>query len=260
MNNQLPKTFTATAFAAFLGLFACENSVSIYRGTFKDETYEVLSIETIGFSTNQIDYAIKLANQKWVRIDALTTDWGPPYSDDVYGSTRRVYSNRNHTPYSNERDNPQRHPSTMLYLSPGRFSKEAFERYADLLKSEWTTIDRQFSRDDYDRFPQIIGVVYGDRQDFVRIFRGRQNDKNYSVKVEPDGRIRYSPDGEWPNDEYSGLSEKVQMPGKLIYVATGKNAGLSLNQVQTYQDAAHKRIGDCFDLQEKSDSTSENAQ
>lgn len=43
------------------------------------------------------------------------------------------------------------------------------------------------------------------------------------------------PDNGHANDEYSGLWEKVQTPGKVIYVATGKEAGLSLARERTYQ-------------------------
>ncbi|GAB3556923.1 hypothetical protein GCM10027577_45160 [Spirosoma fluminis] len=239
-----------------LGLLSCDNWKAIRAGTFKGAAYQLQSLETKGFSTNRIDYAIKLDGEKRVVIDAMTTDWGPPYADDLYGKARRVYIDKNHQAYSNEPDDPQRHPSTMLYLSPERFTEAAFERYAELLKREWPRIDRQFSRDEADRFPQIIGLVYGNQQDFVRVFRGKQDGKNYEIKVEVDGRIRYSPDQEWSNDEYSGLSEKVQMPGKRIYVATGKETGIPLAQVLTYRDAVGKSLGDYFQLLAKSDTLS----
>ncbi len=238
-------------FLSLLGLSACENWKTIYTGTFQGETYELQSLETKGFSTNRIDYALKLGKQKRVVIDALTTDWGPPYADDLYGKAPRVYLAETHMLYRNGRDNPQRHPSTMLYLSPSRFSKESYGQYAAFLKSEWPAIDRRFSRDDDDRFPQLIGLVYGKQQDFARTFNGRQADKVYTIRVEPDGRIRYMPNTEWANDEYSGLSEKLQMPGKVIYVATGKDAGLSLNQIQTYKDASGNTMDDYFLLKEK---------
>lgn len=237
-------------FLTLLGLGACERARVVYAGTFRGQPYQLLSIETKGFTTNRIDYALKLRGDKQVRIDALTTDWGPPYADELYGQARRVYTDPRPAPYANQRDNPQRHPSTMLYLSPKRFSAAAFEHYAALLQSEWGAIDAQFSRSEDDRFPRIMGLVYGQPQQFARLFKGNQQGKPYTIKVEPDGRIRYSPVTDWANDEYSGLSEKVQMPGKRIYVATGKLAGLSLTQLETYKDEQGKTLSAYFNVQE----------
>lgn len=236
---------------ALLGLTGCGTETVIYSGAFDSEPYELVSVETKGFSTNSINYAVKLGRWKTAKIDALTTDWGPPYADDLYGNTRRVYINKNHIPYSNERDNAVTHKSTMLYLSPSRFSEQAFAEYSAFMQSEWPKIDRQFGHDEYNHFPHIIGLVYGEQGDFARVFRGEKEGKNYLIKIEPDGRIRYMGDNQGANDEYSGLSEKVQMPGKLIYVATGKEAGLPLSAFQAYKDKGGKTLSDYFTLTEK---------
>ncbi|MBO0951063.1 hypothetical protein [Fibrella forsythiae] len=241
---------------SLLGLIACDNAHTVLKGSFKGKPYELLSIETKGFSTNRIDYALKLGSYKQVRIDALTTDWGPPYADELYGNARRVYIDKSPAPYSNQGDDPQRHPATMLYLSPERFSKDVFEQYASLLQSEWPVIDQQFARDEYDRFPRILGLVYGEPQSFARLFTGKKEGKPHAIKVEPDGRVRYSPLTDWANDEYSGLSDKVQMPGKHIYVATGKLTGLTLAQVQSYKDELGKTLSDYFLVQETPDTLS----
>ena len=248
---RLTLFFVHMGLLALLGLTACENAHTVYSGTFSGERYQLLSIETKGFSTNHIEYALKLGSHKEVKINALTTDWGPPYADELYGGAHRIYITQNHTPYTNDRDDPQHHPSTMLYLSPKRFSTETFGRYAAFLQSEWSRIDSQFTRDNYDHFPRIIGLVYGEQPQFARLFTGKKDGKTYTIKIEPDGRIRFAPLTDWANDEYSGLSEKVQMPGKLIYVATGKEAGLSLAQVKTYKNEEGKTLSDYFTLQEK---------
>lgn len=237
---------------SLLGLSACETWKTFHTGTFRGKTYEVEELVTKGFDVSRIDYAVKLDGQKRAVIDALTTNWGPPYADDLYGKAPRVYVDKQHAPYRNEPDNAVRHASTMLYLSPDRFDREAFDQYAALMQSEWPAIDRQHSRSEYNRFPHVIGLVYGESNEFVRTFRGRRDGKSYLIKVEPDGRIRYMDEGPSANDEYSGLSEKVQMPGKRIYVATGKEAGLSIAELNHYKDAAGKTPGDYFDLREKS--------
>lgn len=242
--------FTTMGLLTLLGLMACKNTSSFYAGTFNDEPYELLSIETKGFSTNHIDYALALGRWERLEFTPLTTDWGPPYADDLYGNARRIYIDQRAL-YSNEPDNATEHKRTMLYLSPNRFSPEVFARYADFMKTEWPKIDRQFGSEPYSRFPHVIGLVYGEQPDYVRVFKGKKEGKPYMIKVEPDGRIRYVPDTDYPNDEYSGLSEKVQMPGKIIWIATGKAAGLSLEQVRTYIDASGKGLSDYFTLKEK---------
>ncbi|MBD2705027.1 hypothetical protein IC229_30640 [Spirosoma sp. BT702] len=237
-------------FLTFWGLTGCENWKAFHTGTFNGEPYEVQFMESKGFSTNRIDHAIKLGNRKRVVIDALTTDWGPPYADDLFGEAKRVYIDKNHVSYRNEPDNAVQHPSTMLYLSPNQFSREDFDQYVALMHREWAAIDRKHANGEYDHFPHIIGLVYGESDDFVRIFRASKNGKTYLLTIEPDGRIRYMADEVSANDEYSGLSEKVQMPGKRIYVATGKNAGLSRTEILMYKDKSGKTLGDYFTLEE----------
>lgn len=233
-----------------LRLLGCANTESFHNGTFKGEPYELAYRETKGFSTNSIYYEVKLGRRKWVKIDPNTTNWGPPYADDLYGNTRRVYIDKNHTSYSNDPDNAVIHPSTMLYLSPSRFSQETFDQYAAFMQSEWPKIDHQFGHQEDSNFPRIIGLVYGEQTEFARTFRGRNDRTDYVIRVEVDGRIRYgSPTLSF--EQSSGLSEKVQMPGKIIYVSTGKQAALSLAALQTYRDGDGKTLRDYFTLTEK---------
>ncbi|MCY7357260.1 MAG: hypothetical protein LH609_07265 [Rudanella sp.] len=234
---------------ALLGLTGCRTETVIYSGAFDSEPYELLSVETKGFSTNSIHYIIKSERMKSLEINAVTTDWGPPYADDLYGNALRTYLTDKPIVYRNEPDNAVQHPSTMLYLSPKRFGRATFELYTRFMKSEWPKIDRQFGHQEYSNFPHIIGLVYGKQDDFARTFTAKREGKNYSITIEPDGRIRYSVDKNGPSEEYSGLSEKVQMPGKVIYVATGKDAGLPLSAFQAYKDKSGKTLGDYFALQ-----------
>ncbi len=233
---------------ALLGLTGCRTETVMYSGAFDSEPYELVSVETKGFSTNSIHYVIKSERMKSLEIDAVTTDWGPPYADDLYGNAPRTYLTDKPAGYRNEPDNAVQHPSTMVYLSPSRFSRATFELYVRFMKSEWPKIDRQFGNEEYSRFPHIIGLVYGKQKDFARIFRGKKDGQNYYIAVEPDGRIRFQQDSQSGAVEYSGLSEKVQMPGKVINVATGKEAGLSLAEVQTFKDAGGKTLSDYFAL------------
>ncbi|MBO0929753.1 hypothetical protein [Fibrella aquatilis] len=236
--------------STLLGLFGCAKRQTIHTGTFSNETYALKAIDIQGFSTNSIEYELVLGRWKPIHIDAITTNWGAPYADDLYGDTRRVYISPTHIAYRNEPDNFVDHQATMLYLSPSRFSSDAFAHIARFMQTEWPTIDRKFANERYSRFPHIIGLVYSESDAFRRVFKGQGTDANKAITVEVDGRVRYGA-VDLSFEEGSGLSDKVQMPGKIIYVATGKNAGLTLAQVRTYKDKAGKTLFDYFQLQEK---------
>lgn len=250
--NWLSTTFgSIILLSVLLGLTGCQHETVIYSGTFEGEPYELVSVETKGFSTNSIHYVIKSERMKSLRIDAVNTDWGPPYADDLYGNAPRTYLTDASVLYRNEPDNAVQHPSTMVYLSPKRFSRATFDLYARFMESEWPAIDQKFGQREYSRFPHIIGLVYGEQERFVRLFRGQLQGRDYTIRVEPDGRIRFGAGRNGSSEEYSGLSEKIQMQGKVIYVATGEQAGLSMSQLQGYTDAQGKRLSDYFKLVEK---------
>lgn len=238
-------------FSMLVGLTGCQNETVMHSGVFEGEPYELISVETKGFSTNSIHYVIQSDRMESLKIDAVNTDWGPPYADDLYGNAPRTYLTNSPIPYRNEPDNAVQHPSTMVYLSPERFSRPTFERYVRFMKSEWPAVNRKFGQQEYSRFPHIIGLVYGEQPSFARVFSGQKEGKTYLIKIEPDGRIRYMSEGQGANDEYSGLSEKVLMPGKVIEVATGAQAGLSIRQLADYKNALGKTLSNYFKLVEK---------
>ena len=233
----------------------CRNRTVFHTGTFEGKTYTVTEIETKGFSTNSFTHELKLPARKAVKINVFTTNWGPPYADDLYGSTPRVYipARHNATVYYNSDTDSTRFNGTMLYLSPDRFSRQAFDDYARLMKQVWPAIDKKYADQPYTSFPNIIGLVYGNQEDFTLTFEGKKEGQAYTVRVEPDGRIIYTQVNKYSSDEYSGLSLKVQMPGKRIVVSTQPNAGqlysgVSMAQLKTYRDKKGNVLGDYFTL------------
>ena len=238
---------------AFMALQCKERSV-FYTGTFEGETYKLTEIETKGFSTNSFTHELKLGDRKPVKIDVHTTDWGPPYSDSLYGNTPRVYIPTRHSPAYHNRDNDSiRFGGTMLYLSPERFNRRAFDDYARFMKQVWPGIDQKYADQPYSSFPKLIGVVYGNQENFTLTFEGKKGGEPYTVTVDPDGRITYTHVQQYSSDEYSGLSQRVQMPGKRILVSTKPDAGtmyngISLAQLSVYRDKTGKTLGDYFTL------------
>lgn len=234
--------------------FQCKSRTVFHTGTFEGESYTLTSIETKGFSTNSFTHELKLGSRKAMKIDAHTTDWGPPYADDLYGNTPRVYIPAQHSAaYHNKDNDSMRFGGTMLYLSPDRFSRQAFDTYARLMKQVWPDIDKKYANQPYTSFPKLIGLVHGNQDDFTLTFKGEKEGQDYTVRVEPDGRILYTHVKPYSSDEYSGLSQRVQMPGKRIFVSTKPDAGtlysgVSMAQLKTYRDKYGKILADYFTL------------
>lgn len=231
----------------------CTERTVFHTGTFEGETYKITSIETKGFSNNSIAYELKLGSRKAVAINANTTDWGPPYTDDLYGTTPRVYVGPQHAVYQSVDSDSAGFGGTMVYLSPERFSRKVFDEYARFMTQAWPAINEEYADRPYTSFRRIIGLVYGN-QDAIRfVFTGEKEGQKYTITVEPDGRIQYAPVKQYANYEYSGLSAKVHMPGKCIYVSLAPGAGalyggVSMSQLATYRDATGKTLADYFTL------------
>lgn len=233
--------------------FQCKSRSVIHSGTFEGKSYTLTSVESKGFSTNSFTYELKLDRQKAVLIDAHTTEWGPPYADDLSGTAPRVYIEKQNTPYRYQDTTWALYPATMLYLSPERFSRQAFDACARFMTQVWPDIDKKYANQPYSSFRQIIGLVHGNQKDFRLTFTGKKEGLTYDLTVEPDGRIQYAPVTQGANYEYSGMSHRVQMPGKRILVSNQPNAGqvydgLSMAQLSTYRNKKGKVLADYFTL------------
>lgn len=230
------------------GLLGCGSTSTLEEGTFNGQRYVFRSTEHKGFSTNSFEYSIKLGSLPAIEITASTTDWGPPYSDAIYGTAPFVYITQNRLPYSDTLFDDVHPRNTMLYLSPNRFGKPAFDQYVRFMQSEWPAIDAKHATQPGLRsFPHLIGLVYGKQDDFVRIFRGKTQGKPFLFRVEIDGRVRYMEDAEYNNDAYTGLSEKVHMPGSIIYLDTYTRyepSAFTIPQLQQFRDDKGKTIMD----------------
>lgn len=240
--------FVMSIFSLF-SLLGCGKTRTLEEGTFEGQSYTFKRTTYQGFSTNSYEEQFKLGRLPAVEISATTRDWGPPYSEDVYGATPFVYTAEHRAPYSNVDDFSDVLTNTMLYLSPRRFSRSEFDQYVRFMKQEWPKIDAKHATEPGLRsFPHIIGLVYGRQEDFEKVFKGPKADDGatYDYTIHVDGRIVL---GNTASIIYSGVSPKVQMPGKVIYLDTypaDKPYGITLDQLRAYKDDKDKSIPDYF--------------
>ena len=236
------------------GMFGCSSTSLLNDGHFDGQKYKLHSTEYVGFTTNSFKWRFKLGRLPAVDINATTTEWGVPYSDDIYGSAPFVYTTERRLPYTHEENYTPVVTNTMLYLSPKRFSQSDFDQYVRFMKREWPSIDALYATETGSRsFPHIIGLVYGRREDFEQVFKDSKasNGDPQHYTVYNDGRIVL---GTATGTTNSWLSPNVQMPGRLIemYTYPGKPYyGVTLEKLKTYRDSKGKTIPDYFTVVSK---------
>ena len=240
-------TFMALSILSFLGFSACSDTKVVYTDDYRSEKVVLESIEKKGPSTNSISYRLQWGNLPRVMINAQTTDLrGRPYSDSIFGSSPRYYLDSADT-YEYGTGKDQVVVPTMLYIPEKKISKEDFEQYAIFFLNKWPEIETTINRD-YPYIRQhIIGVVYGDKENFTAMFTGEHSGKKMILTVYPDGRVSFANDDRGRQENYSGLSEVVQMPGKILYLDMNlQNDGLSREALSRFKNKEGKTVEDIF--------------
>lgn len=236
------------AFSLF-GFLSCKQTSVSYKGEYKGRNVVIKSIERTGFSTNSIQREIHYGDLKPFLLDAYTSDlYDRPYSDDLFGSAPRHYFDTAHSSYKNEIDFQREITPTMLYLSPKKFSKEEFDAYADFFEHKWTEYVKETNKEWKYIREHYVGIVYGDKQSFTRFFYGTEQGKPYFFDIAPDGLIEYhegTPETEI-SSQGSGLSNKVQMPGKIILLTD--TTVFNLEKLRGYKDENGKSMEDYFTI------------
>lgn len=231
---------------SIFNFLSCSNSSTVLEATYNNEKVLVSSVEKKGFSTNTITYNLKLGNRKKVPFNYETTDiYDRPYSNDIFvKATHYFFSD---TPaYKNKIDFERKITPTMLYLSPQKYSKDDFESYAAFLKNKWPEVVAEINKDGAYFTKQVIGIVYGSREDFTQYFTGSYNNQPCYFDISPEGMILFH-QGVPPNNsgfENVGLTNKVQMPGKRV-VFTDTTV-FTPEQLHTFKDRHGKSMKDYF--------------
>mgnify|MGYP003551760612 FL=1 len=238
---------------SLFGILSCKNSQTVYEGNHRDKKIVLKSIEVKGFSTNSISYSVQLGNLPSITIDAQTTDLrGVPYSDDVFGNSLRYYLEKDSALYQDEAVHNNPITPTMLYLSEKKFDRESFDDYADFFRQKWPEIVAFINKDYAYIKNNIIGLVYGKRENFIKEFKGLHQGKKMILMVYADGRVCLINDDKWRQENYSGLSPIVQMPGKKLFLDMNpQNGGLTKEEISGLRDKDGKTLENDFVIVEK---------
>jgi hypothetical protein len=173
-----------------------------------------------------------------------------PYTDDVYGNAPHAYIDTTAFYRLEKRYDGDTVRSTMLYLSPKKFTKAEFEEYADFFKNKWNEAESSINKEYGYLSNHIVGLVYGTPQTFTKTFSLQKEKSKLYFTITPDGAIEYmEDDGRTTSFNGSSLSEKVQMPGKLIFI-DGKYS-FTIEDMRQYKDEKGKTMEDYFAVQYK---------
>ncbi len=203
-----------------------------------------------GFSSNQITYYIQLGKFPKIPIDAFTTDlYGAPYSERVFGDAPHHFFRKDSALYSAKIDFHKKFTPTMLYFDPVTYSKEHFDAYTDFFNNGWPDVVKEINKEYLTFTKDIVGVVYGKKEDFVQYFSGEYNSASHYFEIQAEGAI-YFRKGVPPDNsgfQGSGLLPKVQMPGYKIILAD--TSLFTPQTIKTFIDKEGKTMADYFTIE-----------
>jgi hypothetical protein len=227
-------------------LFSDNDSI-VYKGIYKDKPVLVKFITKEGFIKNTYSHSIQFGNLKPIHIDYSSTDAnGVPYDNSMFDASHSIFIDKSHS-YQNELNGDVFNIVTMLYVSKTDMTIEEYRLYQDFFKNNWPEVQQKLLKQEKGFYTRIVGIVYGDRKDFIKVFTGVYENKIFDLTITPDGEIVLSRTGNVMMLQNSGLSNKVQMPGKIIL----KN----LNQINSspnydeFKDKSGKSLKDYFIVQ-----------
>ena len=240
----------------------------LYQGSYNGETFVVRAHETRAFIGSRTDWCIKLGDLPDVPINitrrrgtpippggAVSTDWGVPYSDAIFGGHELIYFGDRPTynnvgdDYSNEAE-PQ-HDQTLLYVSR-RLSPTQFAKLAAMMQARWGEVDMALTSNVDNNFPHILGLVHGERPLFIRTFRGECNGVPHVLRVDPDGYVNFGIDDEAASSNHMRHC-KVQRPDKVIELPTlylWADYQTTKAQIATFRDVNGQSIENTFELRD----------
>ncbi len=231
----------------FYWILFLNNKDTVYKGTYKNKPVVVKLITHEGFIKNTISYTVQLGDLKPIEIDFNTTDTqGVPYDNSIFDSTKSIFIDTSYR-YENELAHDVFNIVTMLYISKTNFTLKEYLAYEDFFKNNWLTVQQELLNLKNGFFTHIVGVVYGDKQDFVKVFRGTYESKFFNLTITPDGEINLNMESNSMMLQNSGLSNKVQMPGKIILK---KLDGIdTAPNYDTFKDKNEKVLKDYFTIE-----------
>jgi hypothetical protein len=223
----------------------------IYVGTYKNKKVKVESILHQGLIINYESFKLKLEGQPTISIDAHTTNLNSvPYSFDVFGDAKHMFLDTT-IKYQNKLVFDDTLNASMLYFDTKTFNLNEYKEYEGFFKSEWQNVVAEMKKSNRSIRNYIIGTLYGDKDDFVMTFRGLDNGVMYNLDIAADGNVQYHEEVGSLGFTGTGLSQKVQMPGKILYYKPNQ-----LRTIDFFKELKHKngkKLSDYFTIIEKED-------
>ena len=208
---------------------------TVYSGNYDGHTWELQNRSEKGFQGSHLGWRFKVKGITALPINFETCDWGPPYTTDIYGADAYEYWPGYASSYDTE-TRPNHYGETILYLNPRHVTDEEYDEMARIMRHEFPAINTKLRQDFAGSVPIIIGMVSGTPEKFTQKFYGMHQGKKMVLEIAPDGFVKLLEDNKYRSEYYSGLSYKVEMPGKILHLNTSlRKDGFSMADVRNFK-------------------------
>ena len=224
-------------------LWGCTSKDELYKGNFEGKEYRFQQVTKNQGFNKAYSQTLKIETVSNVlHIDDKNTSPGYPYSFDMYKGVLHIILDSVSYQYKNGYDNTAK-DFAVLYVHPNKFSTEDFEVFSKFFQNEWQNIKSKVPLNQGYRTLQIVALVYGTDEQFTHRF---ENGKQ-SIEVWTDGQVNYSSGA--GSVQSINLSEKIQMPGKKIYVS--ENGQFTMDELRAFRNKKDKPLEMEFDVMMK---------
>ncbi len=222
-------------------LWGCSRKETLYSGNFDGRDYSFYH-HTANRVFNKAYYqSFRLEGvRSTVQISDQTTSKGYPYSFDIYSEVPHGIIDSTTYQYQHVYDGRSTAYS-VLYIDPAQFQPAEFGQLLSFFQSAWPAIQSKVPLFQGYRTLHPVALVYGTDQQFEKTYRYGDE----TITIWTDGTIAYSPSK--GALESSNLSNKVQMPGKMIYVEKG--GPFTIDGLEAFKDGKGRSIGDDFRIE-----------
>ncbi|WP_394999095.1 hypothetical protein [Acinetobacter sp.] len=228
-------------------LLFSNNDRIVYNGVYKNQPVVVKLITKEGFIRNTYSHSVQWGGLKPIHIDWNSTDTrGVPYDNAMFDASNPLFIDKSHN-YQNELTYDNFDVVTMLYVGKDSMPLEEYRLYQDFLKNNWLEVQQKLLNQQNGFYTRIVGMVYGDRKDFIKVFTGVYENKIFDLTIASDGEIVLSRTGNVMLLQNSGLSNKVQMPGKIVLKK--ENQGNNFPNYDDFKDSKGKTFKDYFAIE-----------
>lgn len=225
-------------------LWGCTSKEELYKGSFEGKAYifqQVTKNQVFNKAYSQTLNIEGISNT--LHIDAETTSAGYPYSFDIYKNVPHIILDSISYQYKNEYDDTAKHFAA-LYINPDKFSKGDFEVFSDFFQNEWQSIQSKVPLNQGYRTLQIVALVHATDKQFEQKYLNKETSSIKTITIRTDGQVLYSEAA--GSVQSTNLSEKIQMPGKIIYVE--KDGQYSIDDLRAFRSSRDRALELDFQL------------